>query len=218
MDVERARDTIGAEAPRRLRLDELLRELGAHEGEQPPLRPAAITVGELVDRSAEAGFGFLVGVLTLVAIPFFGLSTPFGLAIALVGAQLAVGMRRPWLPARARRRELSMAMLDRVLGILGRRTQFLAKSTRRRWERLVMPRLVGLGIVLLGLGLALPLPIPGSNMIFLVPLFVYAVGVLERDGVWVMLGHVGALVDMTLLIVFGATVLLALEKAWHWIA
>ena len=218
MDVERARDTIAAEAPRRLRLDELLRELGAHEGDKPPARPPAITVGELVDRSAEAGFGFLVGVLTLIAIPFFGLSTPFGLAIALVGAQLALGMRRPWLPARARRRELSMAMLDRVLGILERRTKFLARSTRRRWERLVMPRLVGLGIVLLGLGLALPLPIPGSNMMFLIPLFVYAVGLLERDGLWVLLGHIGTVVDLTLLVVFGATVLLALDKAWHWIA
>ena len=218
MDVQRARETIAAEAPRRLRIDELLRELGASEAEPPPPRPASITVGELVDRSAEAGFGFLVGVLTLIAIPFFGLSTPFGLAIALVGAQLALGMRRPWLPARARRRELSMTMLDRVLALLARRTKFLARSTRRRWEPVVMPRLVGLGIVLLGLGLALPLPIPGSNLIFLIPLFVYAVGLLERDGLWVLLGHAGTVVDMTLLVVFGATVLIALEKAWHWIA
>jgi hypothetical protein len=217
VDVERARDTIAAEAPRRLRLDELLRELGAHDGDATPARGDGITVGELVDRSAEAGFGFLVGVLTLIAIPFFGLSTPFGLAIALVGVQLALGMKQPWLPQRARRRQLSMAMLDRVLALLSRRTKWLSKSTRRRWERLLMPRLVGLGIVLLGLGLALPLPIPGSNMIFLIPLFVYAVGLLERDGIWVLLGHAGTLIDMTLLVVFGATVLLALEHAWHWL-
>ena len=216
MDVDRATETIAAEPPRRLRLDELLRELGADDGGSPPARAAGITVGELVDKAAEAGFGFLIGVLTLIAIPFFGLSTPFGLAIALGGFQLAIGLPRPWLPKRARRRELSMAMLDRVLGILARRTRWLSKSTRRRFERLVVPRLVGLGIVLLGLGLALPLPIPGSNMVFLIPLFVYAVGLLERDGIWVMLGHVGTLVDMTLLVVFGATVLLALEHAWHW--
>ena len=43
MDVETARETIAAEAPRRLRLDELLRELGAlrHDG--------AFTVAALVD-------------------------------------------------------------------------------------------------------------------------------------------------------------------------
>ena len=218
MDVEQARETIAAEPPRRLRLDEMLRELGAHDGDAPPARAEGITVGELVDRSAEAGFGFLIGVLTLIAIPFFGLSTPFGLAIALGGFQLAIGMPRPWLPGRARRRRLSMAMLDRVLALLSRRTKWLSRSTRRRWERLVIPRLVGLGIVLLGLGLALPLPIPGSNMVFLIPLFVYAVGLLERDGIWILIGHVCTLIDMTLLVVFGATVLLALEHAWHWVA
>ena len=217
MDVDRARETIAAEPPRRLRLDELLRELGADDGEAPPARATGITVGELVDKAAEAGFGFLIGVLTLIAIPFFGLSTPFGLAIALGGVQLAIGLPRPWLPRRARRRELSMHMLDRVLGILARRTRWLSKSTRRRFERLVVPRLVGLGIVLLGLGLALPLPIPGSNMIFLIPLFVYSVGLLERDGVWILIGHLATAIDMALLVVFGATVLLALEHAWHWI-
>jgi hypothetical protein len=71
--------------------------------------------------------------------------------------------------------------------------------------------------VLLGLGLALPLPIPGSNLIFLIPLFVYAVGLLERDGIWVMVGHLGTLVDMTLLVVFGEAVLIALEHAWRWL-
>ena len=110
-----------------------------------------------------------------------------------------------------------MAMLDRVLGLLVRRTKWLSKSTRVRYQRLVMPRLVGLGVVVLALGLALPLPIPGSNMIFLIPLFVYAIALLERDGIWVLLGHAGTLIDMALLIVFGETVLFALEKAWHWI-
>jgi hypothetical protein len=221
-DVERARETIVAKPPRRLRLDELLRDLMATyetSASDPPGSTAApaLTVGELVDRAAEAGFGFLVGVLTLIAIPFFGLSTPFGLAIALIGIQLVVGLRRPWLPKRARRRELSLAMLDRVAGILARRTKWLSRSTRRRWELLLTPRLVGLGIVLLALGLALPLPISGSNMIFLVPLFVYAVGLLERDGVWIALGHLGTVIDMALLASFGATVVAVLERAWRWL-
>ena len=55
MDVERASETIAP--PRRLRLDELLRELGAHAGDEPPpLRRATITqaseydlVGEVAD-------------------------------------------------------------------------------------------------------------------------------------------------------------------------
>jgi len=216
VDAERARETIAARAPRRLRLDELLRELGATDSETPSER-ASITVGSLVDVAAEAGFGFLIGVLALIAIPFFGLSTPFGLAIALVGAQLCIGMRRPWLPGRMRRRALTMAMLDRVLRLFTRRMRWLAASTRRRWEVLIMPRLVGLGIVLLALGLALPLPIPGSNIVFIVPILVYAMGLLERDGFWIAVAHGATLVDMALLVTFGATVVAVLERMWHWL-
>jgi hypothetical protein len=225
VDVERARATISAQAPRPLRLAELLRELGARAdaaqsaGATPPDPPrATLTVGDLVDKAAASGFGFLVGVLTLIAIPFVGLSTPFGLAIALVGAQLASGMSRPWLPGRARRREVSMAMLDRVLALLVRRTRWLSRATRRRMKLLVTPRLVGLAIVLLGLGLALPLPIPGSNMVFLVPLFVYAIGLLEGDGMWIAFGHLGTALDIALLIAFGDVVARVLRHAWHWIA
>lgn len=218
VDVETARETIAAKPPPRLRLDELLRELGAHDGDSPPPRAESLTVGALVDKAAESGFGFLLGVLTLIAIPFVGLSTPFGLAIALLGTQLMIGLRHPWLPARARRRALQMAMLDRVLGLLARRTRWLTRLSRRRWEPLIQPRLIGLGVVLLALGLALPIPIPGSNLVFLIPLFVYAIGVLERDGLWIVLGHLGTLIDMALLVVFGATVVEALQRIWHWVA
>jgi hypothetical protein len=217
VDVETACETIATEAPPRLRLAALLRELGAHDGDTPPPRTASLTVGALVDKAEESGFGFLIGVLTLLAIPFVGLSTPFGLVIALLGGQLMVGRRQPWLPARARRRTLPMAMLDRVLAMLARRTRWLARLSRRRWEIMIQPRVIGLGVVLLALGLALPLPIPGSNLVFLIPLFMYAIGVLERDGLWIMLAHACTVIDMTLLVVFGATVIAVLERIWHWL-
>ncbi|MDX2091748.1 MAG: exopolysaccharide biosynthesis protein [Kofleriaceae bacterium] len=205
--------------PRRLRLNELLHELGARAHAVSPEdgRPEGLTVGELVDKAAEGGFGFVIGVLTLIAIPFFGLSTPFGLAIALIGLQMMLGNTKPWLPERARRRHLSMSMLDRVATILARRTQWIARATRRRYEMLIRPRLIGLGIFILALGLALPLPIPGSNLIFLIPIFIYAVGVLERDGVWIIVGHIATLIDIALLFVFGNVVLMVLERIWHWV-
>ena len=200
-------------------MSELLLELGALEEEasDESLRTKKISVGELVDKAAEAGFGFVVGILTLIAIPFFGLSTPFGLAIALLGVQMIGGKRHPWLPQRVCRRQLSISMLDRVATMLSKRTKWLVKMTARRHEPMVAPKLVGLGITLLALGLALPLPIPGSNLVFLIPIFIYAVGLLERDGVWIALGHICLIVDIALLFVFGATVLAVLEKLWAWI-
>ena len=217
MATDRARTTIATEAPRRLRLDEMLRDLGARIEQSDVPRRDGIPLGELVDNAAESGFGFVVAVLALVAIPFFGLSTPFGLAIALVSCQLAFGRARPWVPNRVRKRVLAMTMLDRILHLLTKRMRWLAKSTRRRWEPMIMRRSVGLAITLLGLGLALPLPIPGSNMVFIVPIIVYSIGLLERDGLWIVIGHVMTLVDLALTIAFGATVVAVLERLWHWL-
>lgn len=227
MDADLARATIATQRPRRLRLGELLRELGArtqddHADVDPdaplPPRREHLTVGELVDRASEGGFGFLIGVLALIAIPFFGLSTPFGLAISLLGAQLMIGRGHPWLPRAARRREVSMAMLDRVAGLLAKRTRWIARSTRRRWEPLIMPRAIGGGVLLLALGLALPLPIPGSNLMFLIPLLVYAIGILERDGMWIAIGHLCLAVDLALLTVFGGALVAVLQRVVAWIA
>jgi hypothetical protein len=127
------------------------------------------------------------------------------------------GRVRPWLPRRTRRRELAMTMLDRILSLLTRRMRWLAASTRRRWERAIMPRTIGFGIVLLALALALPLPIPGSNIIFIIPILIYSIGLLERDGAWIVIGHVATLVDMALLVGFGATVVAVLERIVSWI-
>jgi hypothetical protein len=224
VDVERARQTIATEAPQRLRLAEMLRSLGARDthlrdpriadgsGAIHAVRPERLAVGVLVDKAAECGFGFLIGVLSLLAIPFAGLSTPFGLAIALLGAQLMIGRDRPWLIGPLRRRTIKMSMLDRVLHLLSHRARWIASSTRPRLELAIRPRLVGLAIVVLALALALPLPIPGSNLVFLIPLFVYAVGLLERDGLWIVVGHVLAAIDVALLIVFGRTVWLVINQ------
>jgi hypothetical protein len=54
-------------------------------------------------------------------------------------------------------------------------------------------------------------------MIFLVPIFIYAIGVLERDGVWIVVGHVALLVDIALLFAFGNVVLMVLSRIWNWI-
>src|SRR5262249_28023088 len=153
---------------------EMLRSLGArdpHVSDSPiadgggalvhPLRPERLALGVLVDKAAECGFGFLIGVLSLLAIPFAGLSTPFRLAIALLGLQLMIGRHRPWLVGPLRRRTIKMSMLDRVLHLLSHRARWIARSTRPRFDLAIQPRLVGLVVVVLALALALPLPIPG---------------------------------------------------------
>ena len=70
--------------------------------------------------------------LALVAIPFVGLSTPFGLAIAFVGAQLLIGRTRPWLPGWIRRVALSATALTRIARWLSRGTGWMHHLVRER--------------------------------------------------------------------------------------
>jgi hypothetical protein len=55
-------------------------------------------------------------------------------------------------------------------------------------------------------------------MVFLVPILIYAIALLERDGLWTAIGHVGTLVNATLLVVFSTTVVAILAEFWQWLA
>ncbi|MBK9034391.1 MAG: exopolysaccharide biosynthesis protein [Myxococcales bacterium] len=179
-----------------------------------------LTIAEILDATASAGFGFVIALLALTAIPFFGMSTPFGLAIAFVGAQLVVGRARPWLPARIRRVTLTVTALRRIGRWLTRTTGWMAHLVRERLSPLTRGpglALVGLGVVVLGLGLALPLPIPGSNMVFIVPILAYAIGLLERDGLLTLLGHAMTLAHIVLAFTASQVLASALAPIGRWL-
>lgn len=178
-----------------------------------------LTIGEILDATASAGFGFVIALLALTAIPFVGLSTPFGLSIAFVGAQVLIGRTQPWLPSRVRRVRLSVRALQRIGRWLGRLTGWMRHLVRERGGALTRGAAVGVigfGLVVLGLGLSLPLPIPGSNLVFLVPILVYAIGLLERDGLLVVVGHVMTLAHIALGFVAWHAVAAALAPIGRW--
>lgn len=178
-----------------------------------------LTIAEILDATAGAGFGFVIALLALTAIPFVGLSTPFGLSIAFVGAQLLIGRTRPWLPARIRRVALSVTALTRIARWLTRGTGWMSHLVRERLGPLTGGPglgLVGLGLVILGSGLALPLPVPGSNLVFIVPVLIYGIGLLEKDGLLMLIGHVVTLAHVVLAIAAWQVVSAALAPVARW--
>lgn len=155
-----------------------------------------IRLGEIIDRTGHAGFGFSFGVLAamlaLLSLPLPGLSWPMGLGICYLGLQMVIGWERPWMPRRARRHRVSMTTLQWISDRLARWTGGM--------ERFIYPRLgllargpfftaVGIALMVHGLGLFLPLPIPGSNLLFILPILMYAIGLLEDDGALILAGH-----------------------------
>src|SRR5512147_2027346 len=95
----------------------------------------SVTVGDVLDRTAHAGFGCLLALLGLAAIPFPGLSMPFGLAVAVLGAQLLVGREQPWLPAWLRKRALPARVLRWLHDRLARFAGHLERAIKPRLAR-----------------------------------------------------------------------------------
>jgi hypothetical protein len=193
-----------------VRLSTVLIELAAAAPAPPgaelhPKAPSGVKVGDIVDMTSRAGFGVVIGLLALVSLPFVGLSTPFGLAIGLLGTQMIAGRQQPWLPRRIREHVVTAKTLDWLSNRLSRWASWL--------ERWIKPRLpvmtrapffaaVGVGVLVQALGLALPLPIPGSNWVFLFPILVYSLGLIEDDGLLILVAHAITAVEIALAVLF----------------
>jgi hypothetical protein len=153
-----------------------------------------VPLGAILEATGDRGFHLL---LLLIALPFLtpiplpGLSIPFGLVVAVIGARLAVG-RRPWLPQRLLQRELSPRFLNRLLRGASRMVALLELLLRPRLrfvqEFFVFRRLAGLLIAVSGLYLVPPLPVPFSNALAALTVVLLAAGALERDGLFFLAG------------------------------
>jgi hypothetical protein len=175
----------------------------------PPLRKLSEELAELRDRFALRPVTLREVIYTLrgrayhlllilLALPFItpiplpGLSTPFGLAIAFIALRLTLG-QRPWLPMKLQRKELPPGFFGKVISV--------AAWVILRLEKLLRPRLApltdsgllqlhALMMLLAALTLLLPLPIPFTNSFPAWAILLLAGGLLERDGVAVLLGYV----------------------------
>ena len=145
------------------------------------------TVGELVDRIGDRGFGLLLMVLALPAalpLPAPGYATPFGILMILLGLQMLVGREVPWLPERFRGRTLPYKLLAFSLtkgGGLMRLVEFLI---RPRLSGLARHRvfLAAVAVIIIAMACSMTLPIPLTNTAPSFVIFVLAAGILEEDG------------------------------------
>lgn len=180
-----------------------------------------ITVGEIIDRTRQAGFGVMLALLALLAMPVPGMSVLFGLVIALGALQMIIGFDRPWMPKSVRRHRVSVRTLKWLSLRVAHWTRGVEKVIRPRFEfvtrGLFLPT-CGLCVLFEALGLALPLPIPFSNSIFSIPIIVYAVALLEADGLLMVFGYALTTLQVVLGLMFWNQVVQSLLKLWNWLA
>ncbi len=145
-----------------------------------------LRLGDLVSGLSQSVFGALLFIAVLPAfLPLPGAAGLIsGPLVILVGAQLLVGMRKPWLPKFIARRGPQRSTMSRFRDRLS--------PWLRRLERTVRPRMPWVldhplasafsGLLLILLGLLLALPIPFTNYLFGVLLLLFVFALLERDG------------------------------------
>lgn len=126
-----------------------------------------------------------------------GTSGILGLPLIYLSFQMMMG-HKPWLPRLIADRSMSR---EDFAAIMRRSAPYLARA-----EKLLVPRLTalstplsvqGIGALCLLLSIILILPIPLGNMLPAFAICILALGVLERDGGWIIGGGVFALLSVT---------------------
>jgi len=163
-----------------------------------------ITLSDLILLVGKDGLLILAGLLTLVflipvSIP--GVSTVFGAAILLIGLSRLFG-RDLWVPKRLAHRVIGTRklrpLLRKALPWMVR-IEKISRRDRIRWlvangpVHYLNDAALVLGAVLLMMPFGL---IPFSNTFPAVALLLLAIGLLQRDGVCVLLGHLGNLLTI----------------------
>ena len=177
-------------APQQPAFSDELRTLAESFKEHP------VCLAEILDATKGRGFHLLLIFISLpftTPIPMPGISIPFGLVIALIGARMALG-RRPWLPQKLLLRKLPAGFLAKLLATTSRVVGFLERFLRPRLDFLhsqfIYRSLAGFFIAVCGLCMMLPLPVPFSNGLPAATVLVLSASALARDGVFFIVGCV----------------------------
>lgn len=167
-----------------------------------------LSIGDLSSAINDKGFGLLLIILSLpsaLPIPAPGYSTPFGIAIALIGIQMLGGRRTIWLPKKIKVFKIKSSVVSKMIQV---GTRFI-----HTLERFIRPRLdaiySGIGfslaaLLIITMALLMILPIPLTNTFPAIVIFLIGVGLTEKDGLFGIIAYSVGIFAVTLyaLIIF----------------
>lgn len=179
------------------RLSVLLEEIASD-----PVRER-ISVADLMEAMQLRAFGAL---LLIFALPNVvptppGTSAILGLPLVYLTLQLMLG-RTPWLPKFIKDRSMARRDFATVVSKISPMLARAEKLLKVRMEELTTPTAErAVGALCLAMAMVLFLPIPLGNMLPAFAISIIALGILERDGLWILAGSIIGV--LSLLIVWG---------------
>lgn len=175
-----------------------------------------VTLDWILQQMEERAFGLFLLILALpCCIPFlYGLPQVVALPLMLISAQMLFGRKSPWLPERLGNREVTTAGL-RTLGERAgpwlRRIEAVSRPRLTILTRPPLDRIVGLVLVMFSASILLPVPL--TNTVPGIAVVVVAMGLMQRDGILVILGTLMGTAWIAALILTGAS-LISLILGW----
>lgn len=151
-----------------------------------------LTIAGLSDALSGRAYGMLLLVLALpnlIPIPAPGLSAVVGAPLILVTLQMMLGLKSPWFPNFIAKRKLKTQQLKRVCVRVVPVIKKLELVTSPRLTFLAKPpadRLIAL--ICAVLSLMIMMPIPFGNALPALAICLFAVGILQRDGLFILAG------------------------------
>lgn len=163
-----------------------------------------ISVQKLLDTLADRGHAVVILILTapFVLLPIPGLSTIVGLAV--LGLSLGVLLNSgAWMPKFIRRRDIAPETLEKLITGTTKTLGKLERFVKPRMQWLTGPSwhwLIGISLIAANVAFALPGP-PGNNIPPALAMVLLSLGLLERDGLLVLIGHIFTLILWIVIIV-----------------
>lgn len=176
------------------KLSVVLRELAA-------VNVPRVSLGDLIAALGDRSFVPLMIIFALPNVFFFvpGSSVITGLPLIFVSLQLVRGRPSVWLPEMLNLRSIEHASFVRIVSRAIPWIEWVERMARPRlWpiRRVAAERIVGLASLLMAIFMFLPIPF--ANSLPAVSVIMLALGLSERDGLWLAGGLTASLASIAI--------------------
>lgn len=156
----------------------------AREGEAEGL-----TLREIRDHLDERGFGLMILILSIPCLvpALYGVPQVLGVPMLLLAGQMLIGRQEPWLPEAVLNRRAPASWLKQMADFAQRRLRWTERLSRARLRVFAdgpAEQVAAFFMILAILTIVLPM----TNTVPSVGLALMAMGLIQRDGLFVLVG------------------------------
>lgn len=165
--------------------------------------PEGLTLREIRDRLDERAFGLLIIILAIPCLVpgLYGVPQIVAIPMLLVVGQLLAGRVEPWLPETMLKRQVSKVWLHRMADFATKRMSWCEHLSRPRLTLFVQGWAERAAAAIMFIAtLTILVPLPLTNTVPGVGVALMAIGLIQRDGLFVLAGT-GVVVGWSIVLV-----------------